>query len=273
MTETTTHSSADGSTAAQFVKHVVEDRVATVTIDRRPVNALNRQTLEDLRAVMQSVAADPAVKVVVLTAARQAAFAVGADIGEIAQMQNEDEIRAFIALGQSVYLEIEKMRKPVIAGIAGLALGGGLELVMACHVRIAGDRAQFGLPEIDLGLIPGWGGTQRLTRIVGPAKAAELILTGKRINAQEALRLNLVNGVVPGDEVLKAARDLARVIAEKSSPAIAAAMEAIGAGWHGDLEGGLVGEAAAFQWVTRGEDWREGLHAFLEKRRPQFKDR
>jgi enoyl-CoA hydratase/carnithine racemase len=140
-------------------------------------------------------------------------------------------------------------------------------------MRIAGDRVQLGQPEINLGIIPGWGGTQRLTRIVGPAKAAEIILTGKNITAQEAARLNLVNKVVPGGEVLKTARDLARVIADKSALAIAAALEAIGGGWRGDLEAGLAGELAAFQWVAKGDDWREGVSAFLEKRRPQFKDK
>ncbi len=144
---------------------------------------------------------------------------------------------------------------------------------MSCHMRIAGDRVQLGQPEIDLGLIPGWGGTQRLVRIVGAAKATEIILTGNKITAQEALRLNLVNKVVPGGEVLKTARDLARVIAEKSAPAIAAAMEAIDGGWRGDLQAGLDGEREALVWMFGHEDAREGVSAFLEKRRPQFKDR
>jgi enoyl-CoA hydratase/carnithine racemase len=260
-------------TAAQYVKIGIEDRVATVTLDHPPVNALNKQMLQELGAAMDQLAGDASVKVIVLTAAGQLAWVAGADIGEIASVKSPEEAQAFILLGQQTYSKIENMRKPVIAAITGLALGGGLELAMSCHMRIAGDRVQLGQPEINLGIIPGWGGTQRLTRIVGPAKAAEIILTGKNITAQEAARLNLVNKVVPGGEVLKTARDLARVIADKSALAIAAALEAIGGGWRGDLEAGLAGELAAFQWVAKGDDWREGVSAFLEKRRPQFKDK
>ncbi len=264
MTETTT---------AQYVKVSIEDRVATVTIDHPPVNALNKQTLQELDAAMRQLADDPAVKVIVLAAAGQMAFVAGADIGEMAAVKSVEEAETFLRLGQETFTRIENMRKPVIAAINGVALGGGLELAMACHMRISGDRVQFGQPEIDLGIIPGFGGTQRLPRIVGPAKAAEIILTGKRITAQEALRLNLVNKVVPGGEVLKTARDMARVIAEKSALAIAAAMEAIDGGWRGNLDAGLAGEAAAFQTLSKGEDWHEGMTAFLEKRRPQFKDK
>lgn len=261
------------STVAQYVKVSIDDRVATVTLDHPPVNALNHQTLEELAAAMAQLAENPQVKAIVLAAAGQLAWIAGADISEIAKVTSKEESEAFLRLGQQTYSQIENMRKPVIAAITGMALGGGLELAMACHMRIAGDRVQLGQPEINLGIIPGWGGTQRLARIVGPAKAAEIILTGKNITAQEAARLNLVNKVVPGGEVLKTARDLARVIAEKSAPTIAAAMQAIGAGWRGDLEGGLAAEREAFMWLFGHDDVREGISAFLEKRRPQFKDK
>jgi enoyl-CoA hydratase/carnithine racemase len=260
------------ATQTEFVKVAIDDRVATVTLDHPPVNAFNRKMLEELGTVMRDLAGDPAVKVIVLTAAGQLAFVAGADIGEIRQIQTIEDAQAFITLGQRTFTQIENMPKPVIAAITGLALGGGLELVMACHMRICGDRVQFGQPEIDLGIIPGWGGTQRLARIVGPAKATEIILTGRRIPAQEAYRLNLVNKVVPGNEVLKTARDLARVIAEKSAPAVSLALQAIGDGWRGNLEAGLTAEANAFTKLSIYEDWREGVAAFLEKRRPVFKD-
>ncbi len=260
-------------TVAQYVKVSIDDRVATVTLDHPPVNALNKQVLEELRAVMAKLAEDPQVKVIVLAAAGQLAWVAGADITEIAQVKSKEEAQAFLEFGQETYTQIEKMRKPVIAAITGMALGGGLELAMSCHIRIAGDRVQLGQPEINLGIIPGWGGTQRLARIVGPAKATEIILTGKNITAQEAARLNLVNKVVPGGEVLKTARDMARVIAEKSGPTIAAAMEAIDAGWRGNLDAGLTGEREAFLWLFGHDDVREGISAFLEKRRPQFKDK
>jgi enoyl-CoA hydratase/carnithine racemase len=177
------------------------------------------------------------------------------------------------ALGQAVFLKIQRLTKPVIAAINGVCLGGGCELAMACHLRISGDRARFGQPEINLGIIPGWGGTQRLTRLIGRAKATEWILTGDMYTAQEALRLGLVNQVVPQDQVLKAARDLARKIASKSAVAVAQSLWAIEEGLEVSLEQGLAKEAQAFGRVAASEDSREGVKAFLEKRQPQFKDR
>ncbi|MBI3330562.1 MAG: enoyl-CoA hydratase/isomerase family protein, partial [Candidatus Omnitrophica bacterium] len=174
---------------------------------------------------------------------------------------------------QAVFLKIQRSSTPVIAAINGVCLGGGLELAMACHIRIAGDRARFGQPEINLGIIPGWGGTQRLPRLIGRAKAIEWILTGDMVTAQEALRLGLVNQVVPQDQVLKAAKDLARKLASKGAVALTQALRAIEQGLEGPLEEGLAREAEAFGAVAASDDSREGVKAFLEKRQPQFKDR
>ena len=177
------------------------------------------------------------------------------------------------SLGQSVFLKLQRLGKPVIAAINGVCLGGGCELAMACHLRISGDRARFGQPEINLGIIPGWGGTQRLPRLIGRAKAIEWILTGDMFSAQDALRLGLVNLVVPQDQVLKAAKDLARKIAGKGAVAIRESLSAIEQGMDLSLEAGLAKEAEAFGRVAASEDSKEGVAAFLGKRQPQFKDR
>ena len=259
--------------SGQNVKVAVEERVAIVTIDHRPVNALDRQTLTELGQLADALAADPAVKVVILTGGGSLAFVAGADIKEVSQLSSVEEAKAMAALGQTVFLKIQRLPKPVIAAINGVCLGGGLELAMACHLRISGDRARFGQPEINLGIIPGWGGTQRLPRLIGKAKATEWILTGDMLMAQDALRLGLVNQVVPQDQVLKVAKDLARKIASKGAVALAQALRAIEDGLDQSLEEGLAREAEAFSKVAATEDSREGVKAFLEKRQPRFKDR
>jgi enoyl-CoA hydratase/carnithine racemase len=260
-------------TSGVCVKAAIEDRVAIVTIDHRPVNALNRQTMEELNAVVEGLRSEEAVKVVILTGAGSLAFVAGADIKEVSQLTSPQQAQEMSALGQAVFLKIQKLGKPVIAAINGVCLGGGLELAMACHLRISGDRARFGQPEINLGIIPGWGGTQRLPRLIGKTKATEWILTGDMVTAQEALRLGLVNLVVPQDQVLKAAKDLARKIASKGMVAITESLRAIEEGVEGSLEQGMAKEAAAFGRVAATEDSREGVKAFVEKRQPQFKDR
>ena len=259
--------------SGQHVKVTVEDRVAIVTIDHRPVNALDRQTLQELGQVMDAIAAEAVVKVVILTGGGSLAFVAGADIKEVSQLGSIEAAKEMAALGQAVFLKVQRLGKPVIAAINGVCLGGGLELAMACHLRISGDRARFGQPEINLGIIPGWGGTQRLPRIIGKAKATEWILTGDVVMAQEALRLGLVNQVVPQDGVLKAAKDLARKIASKGAVAVAQALQAIEDGLEKPLTEGLGKEAEAFGVVAQTEDSREGVKAFLEKRQPQFRDR
>jgi enoyl-CoA hydratase/carnithine racemase len=259
--------------SGQFVKVAVEDRVAVVTIDHPPVNALNRQMLQELGQVAEGVSAEPAVKVVILTGAGSFAFAAGADIKEVSQLASVQAAQEMATLGQTVFLKLQRLSRPVIAAINGVCLGGGCELAMACHLRISGDRARFGQPEINLGIIPGWGGTQRLPRLIGKAKAIEWILTGDLITAQEAARLGLVNQIVPQDQVLKVAKDVARKIASKGGVAIAQSLRAIEEGMDLPLEQGLAREAGAFGKVAATEDSREGVKAFLEKRQPQFKDR
>jgi len=260
-------------TSGQHVKMAVEDRVAVLTIDHRPVNALDRQTLRELGEAVDVIGADPAVKVIVITGGGSLAFVAGADIKEVGQIKSPQEAQEMAALGQAVFLKIQRLTKPVIAAINGVCLGGGCELAMACHLRISGDRARFGQPEITLGIIPGWGGTQRLPRLIGKAKATEWILTGDMYTAQEALRLGLVNQVVPQDQVLKVAKDLARKIASKGAVAITQSLRAIEEGLDHSLEEGLAKEVQAFGHVASSEDSQEGIRAFLEKRQPQFKDR
>jgi len=260
-------------TSGQCVKVVVEDRIALVTIDHRPVNALDRQTLQELGQLVDAISADPSVKVVVLTGGGSLAFVAGADIKEVSQLASVEAAKEMAALGQSVFLKLQRLKKPVIAAINGVCLGGGLELAMSCHLRISGDRARFGQPEITLGIIPGWGGTQRLPRLIGRAKATEWILTGDVVMAQEALRLGLVNQVVPQDQVLKVAKDLARKIASKGAVATSRALQAIEEGCDLALEAGLAKEAEAFARIAETEDSKEGVRAFLEKRQPQFHDR
>lgn len=260
---------------ADFIRYTIEDKVATLVIDHAPVNAFNRQTLAELGEAVDALVANPDVKVVVVTGAGQLAFVAGADLGEIGGLmksQDEGAAQAFIQFGQQVFNKIEASNKPFIAAINGVCLGGGLELAMSCHLRICGDRVKMGQPEINLGIIPGWGGTQRLARLVGKAKAVELILTGDSVTAQEAYRLNLVNKVVPGGEVLKTARDLARKIAGKGALATRAALEAITLGLDQPLDGGLALEAQKFGEVVVSNDAREGAAAFLQKRQPVFKN-
>jgi enoyl-CoA hydratase/carnithine racemase len=256
----------------QFIRVSVEERVAVVTIDHPPVNALNTATLEELNAAIDQVIADAHVKAVVVTGAGQLAFVAGADITEFTKLETTDQAKTISRQVQAVFTKIENAPKPFIAAINGVALGGGLELALACHLRIIGDRAKVGQPEINLGIIPGWGGTQRLPRLVGRAKALEFILTGDSVTPQEAYRLNLVNKVVPGGEVLKTAKDLARKIAQKGALASRAALKAVNGGEGKSLEEGLRLEAETFAEISLSADAREGVAAFLGKRQAVFTD-
>jgi enoyl-CoA hydratase/carnithine racemase len=261
----------------QYIRTEVEDRIALLTIDHPPVNSFNKQVVTELDEATDELLADESVKAIVITGGGTNAFVAGADIPEIKQLLEEPEggyaeAQAFIERGQSVHLKIEMASKPVIAAINGFCLGGGLELAMSCHMRICSDRARLGQPEINLGLIPGWGGTQRLARIVGKGKALEMILTGDMITAQEAYRIGLVNKVVPAGAILKEARGLARKIVSKSKFPIAATLHAVTTGLEVGIEEGLEIEKEEFVGLAETEDIREGVSAFLEKRQPDFKD-
>jgi len=257
----------------QYVKVAVEDRVAILTIDHPPANALNSPTMADLNSAIDEVAADPNVKAVIITGAGQFAFVAGADINEIAALKTPEQAKDVVLVGQGILNKIENLRKPVICAINAVCLGGGNELAMACHFRIAADNARFGQPEMNLGIIPGFGGTQRLPRIVGKSKALEFILTGDMITAQEAFRLGLVNKVVPAGEVVKAAKDLAKKILSKGQVAVRLAMESVDEGLKVSLKDGLFIEADKFAEVMKSDDAHEGVSAFLQKRQAKFQDK
>ena len=258
----------------QYIRSEVEDRVALLTIDHPPVNSFNTQVVTELNEAVDQALADDEVKAIVITGGGTNAFVAGADIPEIQKMLAQPGgLKTASEQGQALFLKIEQAPKPVIAAINGYCLGGGLELAMACHMRICSDRARLGQPEINLGIIPGWGGTQRLPRLVGQGKAIELILTGDMLTAQEAYRLNLVNKVVPAGAVLKEARGLARKIVSKSKVPVAAALRAIAEGLQVTIGEGLAIEAEEFGRLADTADAHEGVNAFLEKRQPQFGDR
>ena len=258
----------------QYMKVAVANRIATLTIDHPPANAFNKQVVGELGSAFDEVTANDEVKAIIITGAGQF-FVAGADINEIYEVKDKPaEAEAFIRKGQGLFLKIESSKKPVIAAMNGrFALGGGNELAMACHIRLAEDGLRLGQPEINLGIIPGWGGTQRLPRIVGKGKALEMMLTGDHITAQEAYRIGLVNKVVPTGRVLKEATGLARRIISKSALPIAAIIGAVNEGLEQSLEEGMDTEAQQFVSLQGSEDLEEGLKAFLEKRRPQFKDK
>jgi enoyl-CoA hydratase/carnithine racemase len=250
-----------------------EGRVALLTIQRpERLNALDARTLDELREAFLTLKQDDEIRCVILTGAGDKAFVAGADINELAQDTPESARRRGLK-GQQVFDLIEQLGKPVIAAVNGFALGGGCELAMACTFRLAADAARFGQPEINLGIIPGFAGTQRLVRLVGKTKAMEMILTGAPVTAQEALVIGLVNGVVAAADLLKAARALAAELSAKAPIALAYAMEAINRGAEMTLADGCQLEAALFGMVTATEDMREGTRAFLEKRKPEFKGR
>ena len=245
--------------------------VATVTVNRPKVlNALNTQTLDELRRAILELKGDAAVRVVILTGAGEKSFIAGADINELA-VQSPTSGREHAVSGQHVLDLIEQMGKPVIAAINGYALGGGCELAMACTIRIAADTAKLGQPEINLGIIPGYAGTQRLARIVGKGRALELLLTGDQIPAAEAHRLGLVNLVVPAAELMAEVKKLAAALAAKAPVAVRYILEAVNKGLEMPFAQAQIFEATLFGLVASTSDMREGTKAFLEKRKPAFK--
>ena len=259
----------------QYVNLAVEDRTAIITINHPPANSFDPQTVMDLNAAFDECLANPQVKVIIITGAG-AFFVAGADIPTIANLAKKGYEPTYdtVRQGQLLFDKIEKSPKPVIAAInGGYALGGGNELAMACHIRIAEDAVQIGQPEIKLGIMPGWGGTQRLARLVGKGRALELILTGNNIKAQEAYRIGLVNKVVPVGTVVSEAKRWAKVRSMMAGVAMASIIKSVNEGLDGTLDAGLKNEADLFAKLSATEDMHEGLSAFLEKRRPQFKDK
>lgn len=252
--------------AEQMTVHTsVKDRVFTITIDHAPVNAIDPDTFFQFDYAVEHFLSDTNARVAVIASANRAIFVSGADVRVFAGMIKTGKIGEFVLRGQALFEKISASSKPFIAAINGLALGGGLELALACHLRIASERATLGLPEINLGIIPGWGGTQRLTRMIGRAKAAELILIGESVSAQEALRLNLVNKIVPRDEVLETAHALAQKIANQSILAVRAAMESIHAATNTNPTEGYALEASLVTSLVETEEAQERINAFLEK--------
>lgn len=258
----------------------IENRVATIRLDRaEALNALGLDLLEGIRDAIRRIrgeqqngGSEAKTGVVVLRGAGEKAFAAGADI-KLMQRASRSELGRFVALGQEVMREIERTPLPVLAVVHGFALGGGLELAMACDLIVAGDRAKLGQPEVNLGLIPGFGGTQRLTARVGSGNAKRLIFTGEAISAEEAFRIGLVDWLVPQDQLEDRVAQITEMLLAKSSPALAAAKRSIDNFTRAALLAGLREEAEAFADIFETEDAKEGLAAFLEKRPPAFKGR
>ena len=253
------------------VRIETRDGVAIITVDRPKVlNALNAQTVGEIGEAFEQVRNDEAVKAVILTGGGEKAFVAGADIAELAKMTPITG-KATAERGQAVFARIERFPKPVIAAINGFALGGGCELALACHIRLASEKAQIGLPEVTLGIIPGYGGTQRMARLLGKGKALELILTGDRIPAAEAERIGLVNKVVAPEELMNVAMEMAKKIASRGPLAVRAAIEAVMSGSEMPIEEGFFLEATLFGLLASTEDMKEGMGAFLEKRAADVK--
>ncbi len=254
----------------QFLTLEVADRIATLTINRPDkLNALNNATLGELSNAVDEIRIREDIGGAIITGAGRA-FVAGADVRELAG-QTPVVGKARARGGQDVFRRIETCSKPVIAAVNGFALGGGCELAMACHIRIASDQAKFGQPEVKLGLCPGYGGTQRLPRLVGKGRALQLLLTGDTIDANEAFRIGLVNQVVHAAELMNAAQKMMRQILANAPLAVALCIEAADRGLEMSLDEGLLLEANHFGLLAASEDIREGTAAFLEKRSPSFK--
>jgi len=252
-----------------FLLHV-EDQIAIVTFNRpKSFNALSKGLLMEFRELLNELEADESVRVIIFTGAGDKAFVAGADINELHGMSSTDAW-AYSALGQSCLLFLEKMEKVVIAAVNGFALGGGTEVALACDFIIASENTQFGLPEVSLGVMPGFGGTQRLPKAVGIRKARELVYTGERINAIQAMELGMVNRVVPAEELINEAKKVAKRIMVNSFSAVLGCKRAINIGNAIDFDRGCEFERSNFALSFDNKDAQEGISAFLEKRVPKF---
>jgi enoyl-CoA hydratase len=249
----------------------VQDGIAVLTFNRpKALNALNADTLDEVADAVERVRADETIRVLVLTGAGEKAFVAGADISGFSSM-NALSARLFAEKGQDLFFKIEQLPKPVIACVNGFALGGGCEIAMSCDFIYASDKARFGQPEINLGLIPGFGGTQRLSRLIGRAKAKELCMTGEMIDAQQAKDLGLVAKIFPADQLVGETMKVAGALASKSAGVLRSLKKVIDCGSDIDLRSGCALEAESFGVCFGSEDMREGVSAFLEKRKPEFK--
>lgn len=249
------------------------DGYTVITLNRPDkYNALSIQLLDELRTAIDDLYADDGVRGIIITGSGEKAFAAGADIGELNRLDATTGA-AYSERGQGVFLAIERMNVPVIAAVNGVALGGGCELAMACHIRVASERAKFGQPEVNLGIIPGFGGTQRLSRLIGPARAIEYCLTGETIDAAKAERIGLANYVVPAAELMGKAEELMRSILAKGPVAVSKTLQAVVASVDAPIEDGLGLEAELFGECCGTEDFKEGTGAFLEKRAAAFTGR
>lgn len=244
--------------------------IGIITINRpKALNALNSSTMHELNELLDYLVQEPTVKVVIITGAGDKAFLAGADISEMQHMSIK-EGRNWSKLGQAVFKKIEDLPQPVIAAVNGFALGGGCELAMACDIRIASDKAKFGQPEVSLGILPGFGGTQRLPRLVGKSMAMELLFSGDMIDAQTALRIGLVSKVVPGDELLSVAKALGEKIMACAPLAVQLCKSVVNVGLDVDLQSGISYEAEVFGMCFGTADQKEGMTAFIDKRKARF---
>ncbi|MEM0007803.1 MAG: enoyl-CoA hydratase-related protein [Candidatus Bathyarchaeia archaeon] len=255
----------------KYIMYEKSEGIATITINRpEALNAFNAEVVSEIMQALDDVRADENVRVVVLTGAGEKAFSAGADIKAMKGM-NALKARELSQMGEKLCSALENLEKPVIAAINGYALGGGLEVAMACDLRIASENARMGQTEINIGLIPGWGGTQRLTRLIGATKAKELIFTGKMIDAKTAEQLGLVNMVVPQEKFRETVRQFALELAQKAPVALKVAKALINKGSEISLDAAIALEREGFGVVASTEDLQEGVSAFIEKRKPMFK--
>jgi enoyl-CoA hydratase/carnithine racemase len=262
--------------SGEYVKIKMDESVAILTISRPPenkVNVLTPKAMEELNSSIDDLAKDNNVRTIVITGEGPYTFVAGVDVKEIAKITSRAQAVDLVKKGQSVLNKIENLEKPVICAVNAICLGGGMELAMACHIRIVSDRAKFGQPEILLGIIPGFGGTQRLLRLCGQAKAREILLTGDQITAKDALEIGLVNQVVPDGRLLKEAVGLAKKIALRPQMAVRLIQKAVRDGAEKTLAEGLSLEGELFGEVCETSDMREGVQAFVEKRQPKFQNK
>jgi enoyl-CoA hydratase/carnithine racemase len=248
-----------------------EGRVCTITMNRPPMNPVSNRMIEELNNALDRIENDPEVRAIVLTGAGEKAFCAGADVTEFGQAFGEGNVKDLVMTRHRLFTRIERFPKPVIAAINGYALGGGCELAMSCHLRMMADTAAIGQPEINLGIIPGYGGTQRLPRLVGRTNAYEMLLLGERVSPQHALRIGLINRISESASLMKDAKDLATRLAQQAPVAVRLIIDAVNRGLEETIEKALEIEAENMAAVSATEDAMEGVMAFMQKRPPDFK--